>query len=151
MTLSISVGLLAGLARIVVGTILLVAGIAKVKDRDGRFLRTIVDIDLVPRPLASLLARLLPALEVAIGIALVTGMMPVTASVLGAGLLLVFAAVVGVTLARGKQAECGCFGGTERIRWRLVCRNLVLATLLAFAYSQAGGPLRVGSASGGGN
>jgi hypothetical protein len=66
------------------------------------------------------------ALELAIAAALVGGSS--AAAYVGAGLMLVFAAVTVLALLRGKRgAPCGCFGARSRVGPGAVLRDLTLA------------------------
>ncbi|MHB8659668.1 MAG: MauE/DoxX family redox-associated membrane protein [Solirubrobacteraceae bacterium] len=115
------------LARVLLAGVFLVAGVAKLRDRKS-FADTLEGFgtrgSLVPA-----LAVLLPALECAVaGLLLV----PATSSAgaLGAlALLLSFSVAVGVALARGRTADCGCFGKdrTGPLSVQTLVRNGVLA------------------------
>lgn len=119
------------------GGLFVFAGLAKVTaHRD--FERAVGRYDLLPPRLASIVARTLPSLELAAGLLLLVGLALSPTSYVLAALLLVFAAVVAISLARGKAIECGCFsaGLPSRIRWPTVIQNVTLAvaaTLLASA------------------
>ena len=111
--------------------VLVVAGMAKLSDRAGSG-RAVVDLG-GPRALASVLATLVPLAEIAVAVAL---LVPLTAwwGALGAlALLLVFSAVVGVNLVRGRRPDCRCFGRlhTTRIGWPTLARNGLLAAAAA--------------------
>ena len=59
-------------------------------------------------PAAGLLARVVPVLELAVAVALLT--VPRVGAVAAAALLLAFTAVLAVTMGRGVEAGCACFG-----------------------------------------
>ncbi|MBI4770504.1 MAG: DoxX family protein [Chloroflexi bacterium] len=84
------------LARALVGGVFLIAGIAKLKARPGQFLNAILGYDLLPEPIATVLARGLPWLEVTAGGLLIAGLWTRFAAFLGAGLLLVFSGAVAI-------------------------------------------------------
>ena len=89
--------------------------------------------DLVPASLAWI-SRLLPALELAVALALLAPPSRAGAAAAGAALLLVYAAAIGVNLGRGRRTlDCGCGGPRERrpIGIWMVWRNLFLCALLA--------------------
>jgi uncharacterized membrane protein YphA (DoxX/SURF4 family) len=117
-------------ARWMVGGVLLIAGLAKIRSGAGPFLKAILGYDLLPRPVAVILATVLPWLEVLAGGLLLAGLWTQIAALLGFALLLLFAAAVAVSLLRGKRHECGCFGSPAPVQWRLVYRNLGLTMLL---------------------
>ncbi len=95
-------------ARLIVGGVLLVAGLAKIRSGPTRFLQAIVGYDLLPRPLAALMASALPWLEVLVGGLLLLGWWTPLAALLGAGLLLVFAGAVAISLLRGAVCRFVC-------------------------------------------
>jgi uncharacterized membrane protein YphA (DoxX/SURF4 family) len=119
------------LARIVVGTFLLVAGIAKWRRGTRSFARAIRGYRLMPADLPDGVARVLPWAEMAIGAALLVGAVQSTAAFCAAALLTLFATAMASTLARGFAPECGCASaGGQRVTWTLVYRNLALGALL---------------------
>jgi len=80
------------------------------------------------------LAPLVPLAELAVAAGLATAATRSAAALGGAGLLLAYAAAIGVNLGRGRHhLACGC-GGPDEARpiapW-MVARNLVLALALA--------------------
>lgn len=88
---------------------------------------------LVPSGLLYPVARVLPLIEIAIGI---LSLIPATRS-LGltafAFLVGIYGLAIAINLARGRnQIDCGCGGDVHLLSWGLVIRNLVLV-LLALA------------------
>ncbi|MGB6182571.1 MAG: MauE/DoxX family redox-associated membrane protein [Rhodococcus sp. (in: high G+C Gram-positive bacteria)] len=101
----------------VVGGILLVAGVPKIKD-DGRTVRAVRGYKLLPDPMAVLVGKTLAPVEVIVGAALVLGMAPLVSGVLAALLFASFFVGLTVNLLRGRRdLDCGCFafaaGGDE--------------------------------------
>jgi hypothetical protein len=119
-------------ARLLVGSLVALAGLAKLRDRAG--FRSAVDrYDLLPGSLVRPFAAALPWVEVAVGAALAAGVAtPLAAGVITA-LLVGFVVAVAVNLLRGRDIDCGCAGaaGGTRISWWLVARNTALAVLAA--------------------
>lgn len=120
------------IARFALAVVFVVAGIAKLLDFQGS--RTaIVDFGL-PKTLAAPLGIILPAIELAVGIALI----PVSSARMGASgalvLLIVFIAGIASVMVRGREAECHCFGQlhSSRVGWPTLVRNLVLALVAIF-------------------
>lgn len=115
------------LARLVLATVFLIAGIAKLADLAGS--RKAAAGFGVPSRFASAAAILLPIAEIAIAAALV----PVAAARWGAlaalALLGAFIAAIGVNLARGRTPDCHCFGQLRSAPagWPTIARNGVLA------------------------
>src|SRR5687768_12917593 len=61
--------------------------------------------------------RLLGAVEVLIGAALLLSPSPFVPAAAGLALLSVFTVLIVVALARGRSFDCACFGTGERISW----------------------------------
>lgn len=126
------------LTRLLVGGILTIAGLLKLKRGSHRFLQSVLSYGLVKGRVAQLLASSLPWLEVGCGLFLLIGLfLPVTV-LLGFGLLMMFTLAVTSVIVREKQVDCGCFGATRRknhIRWQLTYRNLVLMGLTIIIFN----------------
>lgn len=89
---------------------------------------------LLPETLALAAAGAVPALELAVAIALLSAMTRAAAALAGMVLLLGYGAAIAANLARGRRdLACGC-GGAQDSRpiapW-MVVRNLLLGVLLA--------------------
>jgi hypothetical protein len=108
---------------------------AAFKLRDpGAFADAVAAYRIVPAVLARPIARLLPAVEIAVGAALMFPPSRQWAEGAAAALMLVFAGAMAVNLLRGRrEIDCGCGDPSRRqpLGWGLVTRNLVLAVLLA--------------------
>lgn len=86
----------------------------------------------LPRP--RLLARAVPAVELAVALALVTA--PGWGAAAALALLAAFTVVLVRTVRSGRQVSCGCLGALDRgrpVSWRTVGRNAVLMALAAAA------------------
>lgn len=127
----------------VVGSVLIAAGVAKLRMGAHPFARAILGYRLLPPALVPPVARVLPALEILIGAALVTAVYLHLAALLAAALLATFTCAISVALARGQRNACGC--GTPGapalalVSRRLVIRNLVLMTLLVISATSTEG------------
>jgi hypothetical protein len=79
----------------------------------------------------------LPALELTVAMGLWLPSTRVAASLLGASLLAIYAAAIGINLGRGRRdIDCGCaFSGHGRspIGWWMLARNAVLAAVALIA------------------
>ena len=123
--------LLVWVARIVVGSFLLVAGIAKWRLGAHIFARAIRGYRLLPADLPDGVARVLPYAEMSVGAALLLGAVLPTAAFCAASLLTLFATAMASALARGFEPDCGCTSiRGQRVSWTLVYRNLGLGALL---------------------
>lgn len=120
------------LLRIVVGSILLTAGVAKWRIGVHSFAQAIHGYRLLPVDLPLGVARVLPFAEMAIGLALLVGVVTPWAALCAATLLTLFATAMASALARGLETGCGCSSLVleQRVSWRLVYRNLGLGALL---------------------
>jgi peroxiredoxin/uncharacterized membrane protein YphA (DoxX/SURF4 family) len=114
------------------------AGLAKIAD-PARTRRTLVDFG-VPPALASPLGLLLPATELVVAAALLSSATAWWGAVCALALLLLFAALIGFNLARGRRPDCRCFGElhSARVGGPTLARNLVLAAAAAFVVWQDG-------------
>ncbi|WP_299445448.1 MauE/DoxX family redox-associated membrane protein [uncultured Phycicoccus sp.] len=102
------------LARLFLGTVLIVAGAVKV----GHPLtsqRAVQAYEIMPMTLAGYVGLALPFVEVVLGVLLVVGLL--TRPVAAVSTLLMVAFVVGIAQAwaRGLTIDCGCFGGGGQI------------------------------------
>lgn len=115
--------------RLVLATIFLVAGIAKLIDRESS-LRTLGDFG-TPRRLAPFLAFMLPFAELATAIALLPRATAKQAAFGALILLLSFSMVIGANLIAGRRPVCRCFGQlhARRVGWPTLARNAGLTAL----------------------
>src|ERR687893_1203985 len=96
------------LARLLLAAVFVVAGIAKLADREGS--RQAVADFCVPAVLASPLGILLPLAELAVAIALIPTATALWGAIGALALLLLFVVGIGANLARGHRPDCRCFG-----------------------------------------
>jgi methylamine dehydrogenase accessory protein MauD len=94
-------------ARLVLATVLLVAGVSKLADPAGS--RAAMDEFGVPARVSPLLGRLVPLLEIMTAAGLVSAAAS-WAAVGSVALLLGFSAAIAANLARGRHPQCHCFG-----------------------------------------
>ncbi|ALJ21599.1 MauE/DoxX family redox-associated membrane protein [Microbacterium sp. No. 7] len=126
------------------GALLLLAGIPKLRDRAG-MLAAVQGYRLLPAPLERVVAALLPLGEVALGALLVTGLAVPFAPAAASALFLVFFGALAINLLRGRrELDCGCFsfaaaGHAPRIGWLHAVRALVLAAAAAALALAPGG------------
>lgn len=117
--------------RLAIGAIFLYAGIVKGLDPHG-FAQAIYHYRILPGWLINPMAILLPWVEVVVGVSLLLGVWVPGGSLLASGLLAVFAAALGLNLARGLDIDCGCFStagsGSGDTLWYLV-RDLGLLAM----------------------
>ncbi len=114
-----------------IGVLLIVTGSLKLREGRQALSATIQTFRLVPRPLVPSVTAFLPAIEIAIGVALVMGAggpWPLAATVLIGG----YTAAVMSVIVRNIATDCGCFGSVlkSRANWAVVARNAVLLLVL---------------------
>jgi putative oxidoreductase len=128
--------------RIALGGLFLYAGAVKIADPLG-FAQNIADYRLVPRAIAFFAALVLPWVEVLAGAALVAGLFPRTSAGLIAFMLAFFIVLVAVTMVRGLDVECGCFGALSRkAGWPLILEDAAML-FMALQIAMSGPPERL--------
>jgi len=119
-------------ARLLLAAVFLLAGVAKLADREGSA-KALHAFGLAPG-LAQPLSWLLSAAEIAVAVALV----PVASAWYGAcgslALLSIFVVGIGVNLARGRNPDCHCFGQLHSapVGWPTLVRNGLLGAIAAW-------------------
>ena len=117
------------LFRVVLGGLFIYAGIVKVVDPLG-FAQDIRNYQLVGQSISFIAAVILPWLEILAGAFLVAGISKRGAALVIAGLLVFFIVLTLVTMARGLDIECGCFGSLSRKSgWSVVFEDLGMLAL----------------------
>lgn len=120
------------IARLALAVVFFLAGAAKLSDRAGSR-AAMVGFGL-PSQLAAPLGVALPVVELAVAMALLPA---ATASWGAAGALILLGVfIVGIVnlLARGREADCHCFGQlhSSPVGWSTLARNVALALIAAF-------------------
>ncbi|CAG6395230.1 Methylamine utilization protein MauE [Actinacidiphila cocklensis] len=135
----------------VVGGTLLVAGVPKLRDREG-LLRVVRAYQVLPAGAERVVALLLPYAEIAVGALLVLGVAVRPAAALGGLLFLGFCAGLTVNLLRGRrELDCGCFAfgvkdAVPHIGWFHALRALALALVAGLTVATYRGPGLAGHA-----
>jgi uncharacterized membrane protein YphA (DoxX/SURF4 family) len=101
------------LFRLVLGGLFVYAGVVKVLDPLG-FAQDIRNYRLVGQSLSFIAAVVLPWLEILAGLALAAGVWKRASALIISGLLVFFILLTLVTIARGLDVDCGCFGALSR-------------------------------------
>jgi uncharacterized membrane protein YphA (DoxX/SURF4 family) len=114
--------------RLVVGGLLLYAGVSKLTDRPA-FQQAVAEYDVLPAGVARAFSNALPALETLLGVLLLAGFGTGIAAAIAVPLFASFALAIGVNMARGRHFDCHCFGSTrsDEIGWTAFLRALALA------------------------
>ncbi len=115
--------------RLVVGGMFIWAGLLKILD-PLEFAQNIANYRVFSRDLSLLAAIVLPWLEVLCGALLIFGIFRSASSLLLSGLLAAFLVLITVTIFRGLDVDCGCFGSFGRhVDFRLLLADIVLLYL----------------------
>ena len=101
--------------RIVTGFIFLYAGMEKISDPEG-FARTIDNYKLLPFSLTNIAALTLPWIEVTTSILLIFGIRVKENAFIISALLGIFIIAISISLLRGLNIDCGCFGTSSGIK-----------------------------------
>ena len=98
--------------RIILGFVFIFAAISKAAEPET-FAKAIYNYKLLPLSLINILAITLPWIELSAGLLLVFGVSVKENSVILSGMLLVFIIAIAISLARGLNIDCGCFGTVD--------------------------------------
>jgi peroxiredoxin len=120
------------LARLVLSAVFLVAGFAKLVDREGS--RQGLEGFGIPKAAAQPVSVLLPLAEIAVAILLLPTATAWWGAIGAAVLLGLFIAGIGYNLAKGNHPDCHCFGQlhSEPAGWPTLIRNGILEAVALF-------------------
>lgn len=102
------------LGRIILGGVLLVAGLLKYQHLDKSRM-AVRAYEILPISIANFLGILLPFLEIGVGLLLLLGAAIRISSAISGGLMLIFIVGIAQAWARGLSIDCGCFGGGGQV------------------------------------
>lgn len=126
------------IVRCFVGIVFVLASLHKITD-PAQFAKIIYGYGLFPGFSINLIAIVLPYFEFILGIALIVGFWPGSASLLLAGLLIMFILAVSINMIRGYEFDCGCFTFDEHTisypEYFKVVRNVILFGFCMFTAS----------------
>jgi uncharacterized membrane protein YphA (DoxX/SURF4 family) len=124
--------------RVSLGAISLWAGLEKARGL-STFAHGVADYRLLPLRLVRPVAYSIVAAELVVGLLLVAGVLPLLATLGAIGLFAVFAVALGISLARGDNGPCHCFGASdaELISPLALIRALSLVALAGVAFGLA--------------
>ena len=127
---------LGGVIAVVLGSVLLAAGLGKLLQGPDAFVYTLNQFAAKLGFPASekafrLLARSLPWCQVIFSTLLLKGVLIHEAALVVSGMLILFASMQAMLLLKGERPTCGCFGllMQERVGLRTIARDAALATL----------------------
>ncbi|MBA3035303.1 MAG: hypothetical protein FP814_02300 [Desulfobacterium sp.] len=105
-------------------------------DNPPQFAVAVESYKLVSPSIVIWIVKILPWLEIALGIALLLGIMIRYTSALAGGFLALFIVVMLVTYLRGIGADCGCFGIGEKISPLTLARDTFFILPALYLYIQ---------------
>ncbi|NPV82843.1 MAG: DoxX family membrane protein [Candidatus Aminicenantes bacterium] len=126
------------LLRLIVGGVFIWAAVTKIADPLA-FAQDVRNYRLVGQTLSFLTAIFLPWVELIAGVCLVIGVYPRSSAFLISGLLAFFIVLVAVTMVRGIDVDCGCFGTFSRKAdlWLILEDSVWLVLSLVLLFSPA--------------
>jgi uncharacterized membrane protein YphA (DoxX/SURF4 family) len=101
-------------ARLVLGGVLLAAGLLKYKHLDKSQM-AVRAYEILPISIANFLGIVLPFVEIGIGILLILGAAIRISAICGGLLMIIFIIGISQAWARGLSIDCGCFGGGGQV------------------------------------
>ncbi len=101
-------------ARLILGSVLLIAGLLKVGNL-GQSVLAVQAYRLLPYEMTFLVGYALPIVEIVLGLLLIVGLFTRWSGLAGALLMVVFIIGISSAWSRGLSLDCGCFGGGGEI------------------------------------
>jgi uncharacterized membrane protein YphA (DoxX/SURF4 family) len=101
-------------SRLILGGVLLVAGLLKVT-HPAKSAMAVRAYEVLPIPVANFLGYALPWIEVGIALLLILGVAIKPAAMMGGFLMFLFIVAISQAWARGLTIDCGCFGGGGQV------------------------------------
>jgi len=124
------------LFRLILGGVFIWAGIIKITNPLG-FAQDIANYLIFPQNVSFFLALLLPWIEVICGVFIITGLFLRSSSAFLSCILVGFLILIFVTMIRGIDVECGCFGSlSQQVDYKLLLTDgaLLFISLNVFLY-----------------
>ncbi len=124
------------IVRIFIGLLFIVSSLEKIVD-PAAFAQSVSDYKLLPASLPSIIATILPWIELLCGFAVLFGVGTKGSSLLLSAMLIIFTLAVISAILRGFDISCGCFTqdpAAEKIGWMKVLQNFTLIVLSLFLY-----------------
>lgn len=130
--------------RVILGLLLLIAGVLKVQDNAALF-ETVAYITWVPTILKSFIIDTLPWIEVLTGALLITGLFKKWTIPVGTLIYAGFFAFAIYGFGSGMEGDCGCFGEVDdsnilamvlgsTFGWSMVIRNAIFVAMAGFLF-----------------
>lgn len=112
--------------RLALGLVFVYAGYTKLRRPWYVFAGMIDNYGVVAPSVSEVVARVLPPMEVVLGVALLAGLYRRISSAAGVVLLFPFFALMIWAYARGMKIDCGCFGPGQMLGPRTILRDGIL-------------------------
>ena len=118
----------------VLGAVFIYAAYTKLRQSWLLFALSIDSYQLLPQWAVLTLARTLPWLELALGLALIAGVWLRYTAIAATAILMLFFSVMVLSYTRGAGIDCGCFGVGEALSLKTLARDgVLLAAAIALA------------------
>lgn len=123
------------LLRLLLGAMWLAAGLAKMRNL-RQSARATTAFQILPEGVLFALGLCLPFIELALGIAFISGVAVTVSAVVSLALLAAFSGAIALNLLQGRVIECNCFGqiGRAKISWWSIARNALLGLAAAVVF-----------------
>ena len=112
--------------RLALGAVFLYAAYTKLRQSWLLFALSIDSYQMLPEWAVFALARMLPILELMLGLLLIAGVWLRYLSIVAAAILAMFFSIMLVSYFRGAAIDCGCFGVGEPLSIKTLVRDGVL-------------------------
>lgn len=116
------------IARMVIALVFIYAGAEKISDPKS-FSQAIYNYRLFPSEIINLFAIIIPWLELFSGILLLFGICVKENSAIIGTLLFIFIVLILISMIRGLDINCGCFGKGSPVGWKKIGENLLMLIL----------------------
>lgn len=115
--------------RLILGGVFIWAGLLKIFDPLG-FAEDIANFRVFPQWISFFLALILPWIEVISGVFLILGLFRHASTLILSLLLAAFLVLIVVSIMRGIDIDCGCFGSfSQKVDYKLILTDCVLLFL----------------------
>ncbi len=115
-------------ARIILSFLFIYAGAEKISDPES-FSQAIENYKLFPIYSINFFAIIIPWIELISGLLLLFGIKVKENSLIISSLLVVFTLAVAISMMRGLNFDCGCFGKPSPIGWKKLGENFLMLVL----------------------
>jgi len=119
---------LAFLLRVLLGSLFIWASWNKIL-HPARFAEDVANYAILPPLLVNLWTLILPWLEMTAGLFLILGFFSRSSALTLSLLLISFIIAIFISLARGAEIDCGCFGAGEELGWMTLLRDLLMLAM----------------------